>query len=126
MKTPDEIKKGLECCHVGDCECDECTYQRNNSCMHWLKQDALVYIQQLERERDALILYAKDDGRCGSCKHIGNSVAAENALQCPNNGRCDTCEAECVCAGCDYFSKWEFDWSFAEDAVQRFGKREDA
>ena len=47
-KTPDEIKKGLECCHVGDCECERCPYQKANSCMHWLKQDALEYIQQLE------------------------------------------------------------------------------
>lgn len=86
-------------------------------------EEIIAAFDQVKRERDALILYAKDDGRCGSCKHIGNSVAAENALQCPNNGRCDICDSDCPCAGCDYFSKWEFDWSYAEDAVQRFGEQ---
>lgn len=49
-KTPDEIKKGLECCHVGHCDCEECPYEHTNSCMHYLKQDALALIQQLQAE----------------------------------------------------------------------------
>lgn len=74
MRTPDEIKKGLECCHVGECDCDKCTYQKISSCMHWLKQDALAYIQQLEtrlaqteRERDAAVRVVH--GLCLHCKN---------------------------------------------------------
>ena len=54
MKTPDEIKKGLECCFL---ECDDtspvdycraCPYQPNGLCFRSLITDALAYIQQLE------------------------------------------------------------------------------
>ena len=68
-KTPDEIKKGLECCKVrqkngGWINCDsECPYLGEQIfCKNVLNYDALAYIQQLEaechrleRERDALL-----------------------------------------------------------------------
>lgn len=47
MKTPEEIKKGLECCISGDC--DFCPYYKAKmDCGDHLKSDALAYIQQLE------------------------------------------------------------------------------
>ena len=56
MKTPDEIKKGLECCG-GDCfnGNEECPYNKddlkeNISCIRWMSKDALAYIQQLESQ----------------------------------------------------------------------------
>lgn len=67
MKTPDEIKKGLECCIPRDYEstCRKCPYSRDDSsaeCIADLEKDALDYIQQLEshlaqveRERDAAV-----------------------------------------------------------------------
>ena len=55
MKTPEEIKKGLECCRnvwVNDRwkNCDStCPYQTEQSyCKNALHHDALAYIQQLE------------------------------------------------------------------------------
>lgn len=53
MKTPNEIKKGLECCNVA-CEWDNgCPYMGLYSeCTEGLKTDALAYIQQLEAELD--------------------------------------------------------------------------
>ena len=46
MKTPEEIKKGLECCmHEG--ECKRCPYQ-GKKCTITASGDALAYIQQLE------------------------------------------------------------------------------
>ena len=55
-KTPDEIKKGLECC-MGDPEdyhCDRCPYQTEDcddeTCMLLLTDDALALIQQLEAQ----------------------------------------------------------------------------
>lgn len=53
-RTPDEIKKGLECCSVDDLHCGEgCPYK--DDCLEearykGLESDALAYIQQLEAE----------------------------------------------------------------------------
>jgi hypothetical protein len=86
MKTPEEIKKGLECC-IGDCNeyrCQECPYrQENDDCPEnggKLCEDVIAYIRQLEseleavrRERDAAVkdllnasLY--DYTLCKTCK----------------------------------------------------------
>ena len=53
MKTPDEIKKGLECCHSTDvCECEECPYsvdgEETMNCDILLSEDANEYIRRLE------------------------------------------------------------------------------
>lgn len=56
MKTPDEIKNGLEQCHAG--ECAGCTYYikidspfgDEMGCYDNLLPDALAYIKQLEAE----------------------------------------------------------------------------
>lgn len=70
MKTPEEIKKGLECCckPIGFGECSKaCPYDDDEideiyNCTSDLSADALAYIQQLEiriaqveRERDAAV-----------------------------------------------------------------------
>ena len=52
MKTPEEIKKGLECCvtryncHLDDEQC--CYHSGGVSCHYDVMKDALAYIQQLE------------------------------------------------------------------------------
>ena len=53
QKTPDEIKKGLECCHSTDvCECEECPYsvdgEETMNCDILLSEDANEYIRRLE------------------------------------------------------------------------------
>ena len=49
MKTPEEIKKGLECC-IKACDCDNnCPYMPEINCTLAQRQDALAYIQQLEK-----------------------------------------------------------------------------
>ena len=56
MKTPDEIKKGLEYCAGLACNCDICPYQgcnvagRHPACDIEMGADALAYIQQLEAQ----------------------------------------------------------------------------
>lgn len=45
--TPDEIKKGLECCTIP--LCDECPYDNDPSCVV-KNADALALIQQLQAE----------------------------------------------------------------------------
>ena len=51
VKTPEEIKKGLECCAAEWAECEECTYC--DGCVmrggnENLDADALAYIKELE------------------------------------------------------------------------------
>ena len=52
MKTPDEIKKGLECCGI-EHRCEICPYKEAGCLDLKLESDALAYIEQLEeREWD--------------------------------------------------------------------------
>lgn len=55
-RTPEEIKRGLECCSVDGLSCSNCSYCVScDADIHALERDALAYIQQLERERDAAV-----------------------------------------------------------------------
>lgn len=56
MKTPDEIKKALEC-HKDGRSCHDCPYEQGRTfsvdgvtfgCSHDIVADALAYIEQLE------------------------------------------------------------------------------
>lgn len=50
MKTPDEIKKGLESCGADEChgQPKSCPYKDDAFCMMHICSDALAYINQLE------------------------------------------------------------------------------
>lgn len=51
MKTPEEIKKGLELCEADECQEEQdtrCPYAENAFCVTHLFGDALAYINQLE------------------------------------------------------------------------------
>ena len=50
MKTPDEIKKGLEACGTLDGDCENCPYDdgKQLTCAERLRRGALEYIQRLE------------------------------------------------------------------------------
>lgn len=52
MKTPDEIKKALECC-FNAAQCGDCPYYPV-SCDRELVRDAREYIRQLEKENERL------------------------------------------------------------------------
>lgn len=130
MKTPDEIKKGLECCtpgwvanHWKSCS-SKCPYiTLSASCRGQLVYDSLTYIQQLEnhigeltekvaqldhvtRERDALLEIVKELGECNYCKH--NSY-------CPHTiPDCMSCkDGNCQCYSCGHQSKWQ--WSGVQE-----------
>ena len=84
MKTPDGIKKGLECCNTGKSPaCEICSYKSfelgphgvhyvNYHCKQ-LQIDALAYIQQLELERDELLKDLRATDPCDNCKHCGDN-----------------------------------------------------
>ena len=53
MKTPEDIKKALECCSDADGfdgDCIKCPYKGEQWCGDKSKIDALAYIQQLENQ----------------------------------------------------------------------------
>ena len=72
-RTPEEIKKGLECCSSNGF-CHKCPYDGMPCNNLELEADALAYIQQLERERDAAVEDMTELMQlaqfCRHCKHI--------------------------------------------------------
>ena len=79
MKTPDEIKKGLKCCAYETC--NGCPYAEDGCATNREMIDALEYIQQLERERDAAVKQLQTASRpCNSCKY-GDEIV-ENDTVC--------------------------------------------
>lgn len=52
MKTPEEIKKGLECAEINKCPNKKCTYYASHiPCSVQVQKDALALIQRLERDK---------------------------------------------------------------------------
>ena len=87
MKTHDEIKKGLgRCALEGEkASCRTCPYEKfgnGSSCIPKLTGDALAYIQQLERERDAAVELLH--GFCGACANEGkHEICVECSRRLP-------------------------------------------
>lgn len=108
MKTPEEIKKGLECCTCqdGDGCSDMCPYSgRCDIDPNALERDALAYIEQLERERDAAIkdieslrVSTWSSDWCNFCKHH------------EPDGQC---YRKCLTGGCGWGYGWE--WRGSQD-----------
>lgn len=79
MKSPEQIKKGLECCQTDMTTkykvCGKCGYFNNGfGCENTLMKEALAYIHQLERERDAAVEDMTEAMRgseqCTYCKYL--------------------------------------------------------
>ena len=92
MKTPEEIKKGLEQC-VETETCENCGYL--DDCMKMsentpLTKDALTYIQhlesrlaQVERERDAAVDDLENSAPCFACYHfMRNKGMCRGGMRC--------------------------------------------
>ena len=135
MKTPDEIKKGLECCdHEG---CLGCPY--DDTCeVHYVTcaKDALAYIRQLERERDATrqerdglsIMLTSAESAFETMKRERDALLADlreadrvdcslckSYIHAESNDceyadfLCDNCEVkECSCRNCKDGSNWQW------------------
>lgn len=83
MKSPEEIKRGLEICVRAPFNtCDGCAYDANNCphCVESLVYDALAYIRQLEREKEFLLDRVR--GLCGHCRYSDTPVSCEPCLFC--------------------------------------------
>lgn len=57
MKTPDEIKKGMQCAVDKKCYWKECPYYNSeeHTCINEVQLDALAYIKQLEAQNAELV-----------------------------------------------------------------------
>lgn len=87
MKTPEETKKGLECCGTGDFgNHKDCPYDiAEPKCMQNLLADALAYIQRLEAENksfmetiDLLHMYVNHlETKCHQLEHERDAEVAE-------------------------------------------------
>lgn len=98
MKTPEEIKKGLEVCtRDGNeklTECEGCPYGVDGQFICAITQmmkDALAYISQLEETISLMKIQMRGD--CGCCKH--GKV---------NMKRCNEC-----LASREYHPLWEYE-----------------
>lgn len=117
MKTPEEIKKGMECCTADINDCDSCPFREYNWCEEKLKVDALELLgdllkdreerddlaeecqnleqrlAQAERERDAAVKDMERHKDCCTCKH------QYNHFECGRENGCAGCpNAECHCS----------------------------
>ncbi len=104
MKTPDQIKKALECC-FNAAQCADCPYYpiscdrelvrdaqeyiRPISCDRELVRDAQEYIRQLETERDAYREGMKVELGCYACKHYVDDpdYDSNECMACGKNRR---------------------------------------
>lgn len=72
MKSPDEIKKGLECCAMYSYRCeDDCPYReqcRNEQGGKAMNEDALALIQRLEAELEDMTARYKIADDCAKKK----------------------------------------------------------
>lgn len=111
MKTPEDIKNGLEYCYSAK-PCVDCKYDQRDfpHCVRRLLKDAIdghkqleSRLAQVERERDAAVADLKEGGDCYFCKH------GDLASQC-DFWSCSTCTNEqCPCYRCDRTNN-KFEW----------------
>lgn len=134
MKTPEEIKNGLQCqlhWFVDACDmiCSKCELNAGTSTLQAMR-DALDYIEQLEnqigvlvekvsqleaaqsaaetfrRERDALLADLKEAAKmdCSTCK----DYAPEDGWCEESNFVCRDCiRKDCPCRTCEFASNWQ-------------------
>ena len=117
MKSPDEIKKGLECCSNPDGTCEGCPYVEGECrAFEQLSADALALIQQLEAQNAELSgKIGRLEGKLGEAINDlhravncpATLVACEfckNNEVCPHDGTCDAVEND----------RWQWRGSYKE------------
>ena len=93
MKSPEEIKKGLECGFCHECPYDNNELETVEECSRQVLKDALAYIQRLETERHQLLTKCErlererdvlmwDARGCHSCKHMKNKIDEPPCDEC--------------------------------------------
>lgn len=82
MKKPEEIKKGLEACVAGECHSKryDCPYRMEAECTMAITEDALAYIQQLEKHTHELMV------RCAESTEMAALFVQANMARSPKGG----------------------------------------
>lgn len=86
-RTPEEIKKWLECCQYSSKkprDCDACPYRPEDDCYCFetvAMQDTLALIRQLERERDAAVEMLRGVG-CNTCAFAELDAGEDPCVNC--------------------------------------------
>ena len=108
MKTPEEIKKGLEYLSITDVAQKVEAAKRGlpYAYVEDIASDALAYIQQIERERDAAVeqLKAVDVSSYFECAHCKHEELCDSPVWPCND--CDN--EECPCHTCSDGSNWQW------------------
>lgn len=91
MKTPEEIKKGLKICGDAKChDCRGCAYD-GTTCDNELNNDALAYIQQLEKSHEencTNCAFARDAAwQCQVCRWCNDKAMKIMWMQGPRKDR---------------------------------------
>ena len=109
-RTPEEIRKGLECCALTG-KCSECTYKQ--VCDEHLANggdsiptdlvllDIFTYVKQLLQENTALRADLKeaDAIECSHCLHFRTEEQTDPCIEADYD--CDSCKnEECKCRSC--------------------------
>lgn len=81
-RTPDEIKKGLECCLFGQCGICPYSEEYGCDCSEHLRDDIREYHNHLEAEIDAAVEALKNGDVCDACKHFGTRMDEEPCAWC--------------------------------------------
>ena len=114
-RTPDEIKKGLECCmdyqNCTEGEDPQCPYYDAQRCMEALLADALALIQQLEKDNDQLrnyirLLQAERDAAVDGLKKAANEKGECFECKWYNGKNCTHQDYKTIC--CSHDDKWEW------------------
>lgn len=87
MKTPEEIKKGLNLCHCN--ECYKCPYYESG-CLNGIFDDAFIYIEKLEERIRLMLIQMRGD--CGCCKHAACGIGTEPCASCVHSSAHDAWE----------------------------------
>lgn len=124
MKTPDEIKNGLEHCAQSE-PCVDCVYDRRDfpMCVQRMAEDALAYIQQIEARIDTMTEKAVlfDEAVAAGEKYKRERDAAVEDLKSVvasnyfDGDYCKLCkykepDGECYHTCIPYSSKWGWEW----------------
>lgn len=110
MKTPDEIKKALECCFQNSEQCADCPYYPT-SCDRELVRDAREYIRQLEaentRKHEKIIqLYNDLEGlRDIITAIVADSKATYKQLEAERDAAVKDIEESQPCFACKHFNR---------------------
>lgn len=104
MKTPDEIKKGLEPCRDKS-DCEWCEFAQ----LCDLEKEALAYIQQLEADLEIAKIQNQYISEVADAyeKDIEKLERERDAAVNEIDRYCQTCNKK-NCIGCKYASRWEW------------------